>query len=104
MYLKTIHNAYGNNIKGHNLASLYKGIPIKGKEILNLAAMDIRSGYSFDLDLDFPKCLEMLSKAFVQWRYIHEHNNIGFEIQPIRYSMHVGYEACSRIRNNEEKT
>ena len=103
LYLKTIHNFYSNNIKGHHLASLFKGMPKKGKEFVNSAAADVKSHFILEQGVNFPKCLESLSKSFVQWRYIYEHNEIGVELQSVRYAMHVCFEACSRVRGSEAK-
>lgn len=104
LYLKTIHDFYGNNIKGHHLASLFKGMPKKGKEFINNASEDAKNHYSLGPSVNFSECLESLSKSFVQWRYIYEHDEISVELQPVRYAMHVGFEACSRVRESEIKT
>ena len=45
LYLKVIHNAYGNKIKGHHLTSIYKAMPKKGKEHFISAANDVRRHY-----------------------------------------------------------
>lgn len=104
LYLKTIHNAYSNKIKGHNLAILYKNIPEKGKEIFISASNDVRPLYQLEADADIHSCLESLSNAFEKWRYLYEHNRISTELQSIRYTMNVSFEACSRVRDYINKT
>ena len=100
LYMKTIHNAYGNNIKGHHLVSLHKGMPKKGKEHFTNAANDIRNRYQLEINSDIHTCLASLNKAFEQWRYLYEHNQIGTELQSIRYTMHAAHEACCRVRED----
>ena len=104
LYIKTIHDAYGNKIRGHHLSSLYKGMPKKGKVFFLQAAKDVRSLYNLEDGMDIFSCLESLSKSFEQWRYIYEHNGIGTELQSIRYTMHVAHEACCRVRESLVKT
>jgi hypothetical protein len=100
LYLKAIHNAYGNTIRGHNLAALYKGMPKKGKEHFISAAADVRRYYHLEEGADIYLCLDSLSRAFEEWRYLWENNGIGTEIQSIRYTMHVSHEACCRVRES----
>jgi hypothetical protein len=102
LYLKAIHNAYGNKIKGHHLASIYKGMPKKGKDHFISAANDVRKLYQLPEGSDIHSCLEDLNKAFEQWRYLYEHNEMTTEFQSIRYTMHTSYEACCRVRESEK--
>lgn len=99
LYLKTIHNALGNNIKGHHLLSLYKGMPKKGKAHFLEAADAVRPHYNLPEGEDIFSCLERLNKAFEIWRYLYEHNEIGLEVQSVRYTMHTSNEACCRVRD-----
>ena len=98
LYLKTIHNFYGNKIRGHHLANLYKNIPNNGKVHFLNAAHDIRNRYELTKGADITTCLESLSYAFENWRYIYEHRHIDTELQSIRYTLHVSYEASCRVR------
>ena len=103
LYLKTIHNVYGNNIRGHHLANIYKGIPKRGKEHFDSASVDVRGHYQLAAGTDIQSCLYALSKAFEEWRYLYEQNRIGTEVQSIRYTMHVAHEACCRARSDAAK-
>ena len=98
LYLKTIHNYFGNTIKGHHLLSIYKGMPKKGKEIFMAAAKDVYPIYSHEPNSDIFTSMESASKAFEEWRYMFEHPRLSIELQSIRYLMHVAYEACCRVR------
>lgn len=100
LYLKTIHNAYGNTIKGHHLSSIYKNMPRKGKDLFLAAAQDIYHLYAHAPESDIFTSLESMSKAFEQWRYIFEHERLNIEMQSIRYTMHVAHEACCRVRES----
>lgn len=102
LYLKAIHSAYGNEIKGHHLANLYRQLPDKAKSIIEASAGDIRPRYKLEPGADIHSCLKSLSKAFEQWRYVYEFNGIGTELQSIRYTMHVSHEACCRVRKETE--
>lgn len=104
LYLKAIHNAYGNKIKGHHLLSIYKGMPKKGKEHFISAANDVRPLYQLYEGEDIHSCLASLNKSFEQWRYLYEHNELGTELQSIRYTMHTSHEACCRVRESAKKT
>jgi len=104
LYLKVIHNAYGNKIKGHHLVSIYKGMPKKGKEHFINSANDVRPHYQLHDGTDIHQCLESLNKSFEQWRYLYEHNELETELQSIRYTMHTSHEACCRVRESAKKT
>ena len=100
VFLKTIHNAYGNKIKGHHLLNIYNNMPKPGKAIFNNAAKDVRPLYSLHEGEDIVSCLTKLSKAFEDWRYIYEKSELHTEIQSIRYTMHTSQEACIRVRES----
>lgn len=104
LYLKTIHDAYGNKITGHDLAKIYKNMPQKGKKHFLSAANDIRNRYCLESGANIQSSLDALSKAFEQWRYVYEHERIGTELQAIRYTMHVSHEACCRVRESLKNT
>lgn len=104
LYLKAIHNAYGNTVKGHHLANLYKGMPNKGKAFFDQASVEIRPRYQLIEGEDIYSCLTALSKAFEEWRYLYEHDGMGTELQSIRYTMHVAHEACCRVRESVAET
>ena len=104
LYLKTIHDVYGNKIRGHHLSIIFKEMPKKGKEYFLSAANDIRSLYKLKEESDIDTCVELLNKAFEQWRYLYEYERIDTEIQSIRYTMHVAHEACVRVRKSVKKT
>ncbi len=104
VFLKTIHNAYGNKIKGHRLVELYKNMPNKGKSIFNTAAQDVRPLYALHEEENIISCLEKLSNAFVDWRYMYEKDKLSVEIQSIRYTMHTCQEACIRVREITKNT
>ncbi len=103
LYLKTIHNVYGNNVRGHHLANIYKEIPDRGKVHVDSAAIDVRGQYNLSAGTDIQSCLDTLSKAFEEWRYLYEQNRISTEVQSIRYTMHVAHEACCRARSDVVK-
>jgi hypothetical protein len=103
LYLKTIHDAYGNKIRGHHLSIIYKKLPEKGKEYFLNAANDIRHLYKLKEGSDIDTCIESLNEAFEQWRYLYEYDRIDTEIQSIRYTMHVAHEACCRARESVKK-
>jgi hypothetical protein len=97
LYLKAIHNAYGNSIRGHHLENLYKKIPDTGKLHVLDASKDVRSLYQLPDGADIDTCFESLSYAFENWRYIYEKNQLKVELQSIRYTLHVTAEACRRV-------
>lgn len=103
LYLKTIHNVYGNDIRGHHLANIYRKIPDRGKVHIDSAAIDVRSQYQLSAGTDIQSYLDTLSKAFEEWRYLYEQNRISTEVQSIRYTMHVAHEACCRARSDAVK-
>jgi len=100
LYLKTIHNAYGNNVRGHHLSNIYKGMPKLGKAIFIKAAVDAKPLYNLPEGDDIHSCLEKLSSSFEEWRYLYEKDYLNAEIQSIRYTMHTCHEACVRVREN----
>ncbi len=98
LYLKTIHNFYGNQIRGHHLSKLYENMPNNGKVHFLNAALDIRNRYELTKGSDITTCLESLSYAFENWRYVYEHQHIETELQSIRYTLHVSFEASCRVK------
>ena len=72
-------------------------MPKKGKEYFASAANDLRSHYQLYDGADIHTCLKSLNKAFEQWRYLYEYDEIGTEFQSIRYTMHTSYEAGLEI-------
>jgi hypothetical protein len=101
LYLKAIHDFYGRKIRGHHLANLYSKLPNNGKLHYLNAAKDIRSKYELAKDTDISSCLESLSYTFENWRYIYEHNHLETELQSIRYTLHVSFEASCRVRDEK---
>ena len=100
LYFKAIHNAYGNKIKGHHLTSLYKDMPVEGKQHFLNAANDIRNHYHLNNGVNIHTCLESLNKAFENWRYMYEYNTLSLELQSIRYLMHTAHETYCRVKEN----
>jgi len=79
-------------------------MPKKGKEHFISAANDVRPLYQLYEGEDIHSCLASLNKSFEQWRYLYEHNELGTELQSIRYTMHTSHEACCRVRESAKKT
>ena len=52
LYLKTIHQAYGHEVRGHHLANIYRRIPKEGKVIFIGASEDLRSQYQLEKGTD----------------------------------------------------
>lgn len=103
LYLKAINDCYGNKIRGHNLANLYNKIPADGKSYFLKAATELRNRYELPQGTDINTCLESLSYAFENWRYIYEHNHIETELQSIRYTLHVSFEASCKVREKNNQ-
>ena len=97
IYLKTIHDAHGKDVTGHDLEELYEKLNQETKNIVLSAAEDIKDRYDVGVD-SIEKCLSSLSRAFVEWRYLYEHQKLSTEIQSIRYTMHTAFEATYRVR------
>lgn len=96
VYLKAIHSAFGNKVKGHDLSFLYKGMPKRGKVHFEAAAEVIRPLYNLNTDSGVAGCIDQLKEAFVSWRYVYEHEKLETELQMIRYLMHVSHESTCR--------
>jgi len=97
IYFKTIHNAYGNTIRGHNLRTLYDGMPNRGKRHFENSANDVHKRYKHDKGCTIQSIIDDLSKAFEEWRYVYENNGLQIELQAVRYLMHSSFEACARV-------
>lgn len=98
IYLKTIHQAYGQSITGHDLYKLFKELSDEAREIVEAAARDVRHRYSVGEKTTIETCLSDLSAAFINWRYIYEHRKLSTDFQSIRYAMHTLFEAARRVR------
>jgi hypothetical protein len=104
LYLKTIHFSYGNKIRGHHLGALFKDMPKQGIEHYLQASEDIKHKYDLKRTTDIQECLEYISKAFEEWRYIYEYNEIGIQTSEIRFVLHVSHEASCRVYESTKKT
>ena len=100
IYLKTLHNLYGNKIKGHSLNALYESLSDKGKTHIKKIAEDTRHLYKIDNDFEYH--LSQLDKAFENWRYIYEGKSETIYFLPTIYVMQVLDKACILVKN--EKT
>jgi hypothetical protein len=97
IYLKALYRINGREATGHDLLQLYNGLPEEEQAFILQAAQDVRPHYKHKDGSDFLSCLSDLRKAFVEWRYIYEHDYLpGPEFQGIRYAMHSIHEACCR--------
>jgi hypothetical protein len=104
LYLKTIHFSYGNKIRGHHLAALFKGMPKQGKAHFHAAAEATSHIYDLQRTTNIQECLANINKAFEEWRYIYEHNEIGVQTSEIRFVLHASHEACCRVYESTKKT
>ena len=102
IYLKTLHKLYGNNIKGHSLKALYKSLNKKGKEHISKVAEETKHLYKLEEGKDFEYYLNLLDKAFEEWRYIYEGKYEKVYFMPTIYVMQVLDKACIIVRH--EKT
>ena len=103
IYLKTIHQAYGRKIHGHDLAKLFSDLPQEAKTIAFEAAAAIRPQHKPVEGTDLIACLESVGNAFEKWRYLYENDNLLVEMQPLLYATHAAYEACCRVRKLKAK-
>ena len=100
IYLKAIHEAYGESAKGHDLSKLYDNLNESAKITIDSAANDVRPQYTLPMEATFESCLSELNNAFVNWRYVYEHNRLSAEFQSIRCTMHTLFEATCRVRED----
>ena len=104
IYLKTIHEAYGNLRRGHHLLKLYDHLKDEPKNIILSAASDVRPRYKLSDDVTILTCLKDLNHAFEKWRYLYEHERLTVEIHSVRFGMNTLFEATSRVRERRSQT
>ena len=93
IYLKTIHDVYGNACRGHDLVNLYSKLNGEARRFVSDSARDVRPRYKLAERTTFSKALEALSSAFTDWRYRYEHDKLTLEIQSVRFAMNSMFEA-----------
>jgi len=98
IYLKTIHDAYGNLLRGHDLLKLYDRLKKEPRNIILSAAKDVQPRYKMNDDVTIISCLTDLNHAFEKWRYLYEHERLSVDVQSIRFGMHTLFEASCRVR------
>jgi hypothetical protein len=103
IYLKSIHEAYGNLPRGHDLLRLYDKLKEEPKNIILSAASDVRPRYKLSDDVTILTCLKKLKDAFEKWRYLYEHERLTVEIQSIRFGMNTLFEASCRVRERRSQ-
>jgi hypothetical protein len=81
LYLKTLHCLLDSNYRSHHLFNLYERLDDNTKSVFSSAADDIRPRYKLQEGVDVVVCLESLSKAFEDWRYLYEHDKLPTEVR-----------------------
>jgi hypothetical protein len=71
LYLKTLAQAHGAKLTGHELASLFDELPPRAVEAVEAAAKGYGAGAGTLQTVR--ACLHDLKGGFVQWRYVYEH-------------------------------
>jgi hypothetical protein len=102
-YLKTIHEAFGNVLRGHGVFKLYNQLTEEPRGIILSAATDVRPRYKLSEEMTIVSCIKDLNRAFENWRYLYEHERLLTEIQSIRFTMHTLFEASCRVRESSSQ-
>jgi HEPN domain-containing protein len=103
IYLKTIHEAFGNLLRGHDLYKLYDQLSEEPRDMIVSAANDVRPRYKLSGGMTIVSCIKDLNRAFENWRYLYEHERLSTEVQSIRFTMHTLFEASCRVRERRSK-
>lgn len=98
LYLKALSEAYGQNLRGHDLSALYDALPNVAKSLLESIAPEGRKQFPVAGDLTFKAVLHRTKDSFVEWRYNYEKDTPTAifpipEILFVSFSLHT---ACVR--------
>ena len=102
LYIKTIYTLCKNPQRGHHLIKLYEGLDKQVKDVITICEQQLQENYDLSEGANIRTCLEALSKAFEQWRYLYEHERLQVQVQEIRFSMHVFGETCRQLLVSEK--
>jgi hypothetical protein len=92
LYLKTLASAHGTKLLGHELASLYDGLPQSALDALEAAATSAKPPGTRQT---LRERLADLKGVFVQWRYVYElERSPEVKVQPSIWVAGVLHAAC----------
>lgn len=94
LYLKALGRLYGTSLHGHDLLKLFDDLPLESHDALrqNFGRAQWQCGIA-DMT-EFRKALADLSKAFIEWRYLHEGRAGEIQFGPLIFVMEVAHETC----------
>ncbi|MDT4844591.1 hypothetical protein FQZ97_785570 [compost metagenome] len=75
LYLKTLAEAHGSSLHGHDLRKLYDGLPQEAKSALDSAAPESLKISGLQEVPSIAEVLTELRSTFVDWRYLYEREN-----------------------------
>jgi hypothetical protein len=98
-YLKTVALVNGKIVHGHELDKLYGKIPASGVRSIEVKFAEMVPNDSWQSTLKTVPDLKALFRrhrdAFVNWRYLHERNQLGeFHFRDAIFAMQVLHETC----------
>ena len=95
LYLKALAQKHGIALRGHELAKLFKALPIQALSEIETVIPRCAANRALGEEPDFPRYLRELNTAFVDWRYCYELERTGaVSIEPTIFVMEVLHESC----------
>ncbi|WP_313243903.1 hypothetical protein [Stenotrophomonas rhizophila] len=77
LYLKALSLRHGNEQRGHDLLKLYDRLPQAAKTVIASRVPDAQQEAGCTDPIDVRGLLSLIKDNFEQWRYIHDHEELG---------------------------
>jgi hypothetical protein len=95
LYLKTLAQAHGKSLKGHELLKLFDALPQNAKQAIEKVIPTCAANRRLEEQPDFRMYISALNNAFVDWRYCYEDGRTNeVRIEPVIFVMECLHEAC----------
>lgn len=77
LYLKALSLRHGNEQRGHDLLKLYDRLPQAAKTAIIRSIPDAQQETGYADPIDVRDLISLIKDNFEQWRYIHDHDELG---------------------------
>lgn len=97
IFLKTLHLFHGTSARGHKLRALFDALPKETAHLANSKFAESIATRSSAHRGELTDALGKLNNAFVEWRYLHEHEKLHVEVQPLISVQEALFYTCKSL-------
>ncbi|HEL5025712.1 TPA: HEPN domain-containing protein [Stenotrophomonas maltophilia] len=95
LYLKALSLRHGKEQRGHDLHKLFLNLPPGAVDAINERLDEARKEVGLPEIPDVTAALETIKDTFIDWRYLHEHEQLGtVPMQELRFLRALLHRSC----------